>query len=71
MVLDEQGALIPSQHAHDKKVAGVVSGAGGYKPGIVLDKQQSGSHRQPIALLDKTYCKADAGVMHRSKWATC
>jgi len=26
MVLDEYGALQPSQHAYDKKVAGVISG---------------------------------------------
>jgi hypothetical protein len=60
MVLGEEGALIPSQQAYDKRVAGVVSGAGSYKPGIVLDKQQTGSNRQPIALLGKVYCKVDA-----------
>jgi hypothetical protein len=60
MVLGEEGALYPSQYAYDKRVAGVVSGAGNYKPGIVLDKQQSESNRQPIALLGKVYCKVDA-----------
>jgi len=60
MVLGEEGALFPSQRAYDKRVAGVVSGAGSYKPGIVLDKQQSEGNRQPIALLGKVYCKADA-----------
>jgi hypothetical protein len=60
MVIDETGALQQSQQAYDKKVAGVVSGAGGYKPGIVLDKQQSEQTRQPIALLGKVYCKVDA-----------
>jgi len=60
MVIDETGALQQSQKAYDKKVAGVVSGAGGYKPGIVLDKQQSQQTRQPIALLGKVYCKVDA-----------
>jgi hypothetical protein len=60
MVLGGEGALFPSQHAYDKCVAGVVSGAGDYKPGIVLDKQQSESNRQPIALLGKVYCKVDA-----------
>jgi len=38
----------------------VVSGAGSYKPGIVLDKQQTEGNRQPIALLGKVYCKVDA-----------
>jgi hypothetical protein len=60
MVIDEAGALQQSQRAYDKKVAGVVSGAGGYKPGIVLDRQQSQQTRQPIALLGKVYCKVDA-----------
>jgi hypothetical protein len=60
MVLGDEGALFPSQHAYDKRVAGVVSGAGNYKPGIVLDKQESQEKRQPIALLGKVYCKVDA-----------
>jgi hypothetical protein len=59
MVLDRQGALQPSQEAYDKKVAGVVSGAGSYKPGLVLDKRQV-PNRVPIALLGKAYCKVDA-----------
>jgi hypothetical protein len=60
MVLDQEGALEPSQHAYDKRVAGVISGAGGFKPGIVLDKQQSRANRMPIALLGKVYCNVDA-----------
>ena len=60
MVLGEEDALYPSQHAYDKRVAGVVSGAGDYKPGIVLDKQKSERNRQPIALLGKVYCKVNA-----------
>ena len=61
MVLGEEGKLEQSQKAYDKRVAGVVSGAGDYKPGIVLDKQKSSNTRQPIALLGKVYCKVDAG----------
>jgi hypothetical protein len=61
MVLGEEGALKPSEHAYDKRVAGVVSGAGGYRPGIVLDKQLAQGNRSPIALLGKVYCKLDAG----------
>ncbi len=60
MVLGDDGTLYPCQHASDKRVVGVVSGAGDYKPGIVLDKQQSARNRQPIALLGKVYCKVDA-----------
>ncbi len=60
MVLNQEGALQPSQQAYDKKVAGVISGAGDYKPGIVLDQQQSNANRLPIALIGKVYCKVDA-----------
>jgi hypothetical protein len=59
MVLGDEGKLKRSQEAYDTRVAGVVSGAGDYKPGIVLDKQQSTNIRQPIALLGKVYCKVD------------
>jgi hypothetical protein len=60
MVLGEEGALFSSLHAYDKRVAGVISGAGEYKPGIVLDKQKSDRNRQPVALLGKVFCKVDA-----------
>jgi hypothetical protein len=60
MVLGEEGTLSPSQMAYDKRVAGVISGAGDYKPGIVLDKRQSAGNRQPVALLGKVFCKIDA-----------
>jgi hypothetical protein len=53
------GTLCPSLEAYDNKVAGVISGAGEYKPGIVLDRRQGGN-RAPIALLGKVYCKVDA-----------
>lgn len=61
MVLGEEGKLEQSQKAYDKRVAGVVSGAGDYKPGIVLDKQEPSNTRKPIALLGKVFCKVDAG----------
>jgi hypothetical protein len=60
MVLDTEGKLRQSVQPYDKKVAGVISGAGDYKPGIVLDRQQSSNARMPIALMGKVYCKVDA-----------
>jgi len=60
MVVGSEGTLIASECAYDKRVAGVISGAGDYKPGIVLDKQAGQDHRQPVALLGKVFCKADA-----------
>lgn len=60
MVFDADGALSESVQAYDNCVAGVISGAGGYQPGLVLDKQDSSQNRQPIALMGKVYCKVDA-----------
>jgi hypothetical protein len=60
MVVDEAGSLQPCQSPYDKKVTGVISGAGDYKPGIILDKRASTSNRLPLALLGKVYCKVDA-----------
>jgi len=60
MVLAHDGSLCLSQQPFDKRVAGVISGAGNYKPGIVLDKQDSSDDRFPIALIGKVYCKVDA-----------
>ncbi len=60
MIVGEGGALAPSEQAYDKRVAGVISGAGNYKPGIVLDKQDESEMRKPLALVGKVYCKADA-----------
>jgi len=37
MVIDEEGALRESSRAYDKTVAGVVSGGGDYRAGIVLE----------------------------------
>ena len=63
MVLNRDGILEPSSSAYDKRVAGIVSGAGDLRPGIILDKhkEQSGvNNRIPIALMGKVNCKVDA-----------
>ncbi len=61
MVIENEGKLVPGNKAYDKRVAGIVSGAGAYQPGIVLDKQKGATNRKPIALMGKVYCKVDAG----------
>jgi hypothetical protein len=60
VVIHRDGTVRPSERAYDKKVAGVISGAGAYRPGLVLDKQESKHKRQPVALVGKVYCKVDA-----------
>lgn len=62
MVLTENGTLTQSTKAYDKKVVGVISGAGKYKPGIIMDKQNNTENRKPIAMMGKVYCKVDADV---------
>jgi hypothetical protein len=61
MVLDDRGALQSSTRAYDRRVAGVVSGAGEYRPAIVLDRRHSNRPRRAIALVGKVACKVDAG----------
>ena len=61
MVFGKDGALRPSEKPYDKRVAGVISGAGDFRPGITLDKQDSSKkNRLPLALTGKAYCKVDA-----------
>lgn len=61
MVLDDDdGSLRTSTEEYDTRVAGVVSGAGDHKPGIVLDRQSGQRDRLPIALMGKVSCKVDA-----------
>jgi hypothetical protein len=67
MVLTENGSLLSSYQEYDKKVAGIVSGASGYRPAIILGKEEQSQNRErknkdrlPIALMGKVYCKVDA-----------
>jgi hypothetical protein len=61
VVIDDEGALKESYSAYDRKVAGVISGAGDYKPGVTLDRRSPGGlGRIAVALSGKVYCKVDA-----------
>jgi hypothetical protein len=58
---DEPGKLVISRQAYDHKVAGVISGAGGVRPGVLMSQSGSmtdGDH--PVALTGRVYCWADA-----------
>lgn len=55
------GKLIVSSQSYDRRVAGIISGAGGVKPGMMMS--QSGSiadGSRPVALTGRVYCWADA-----------
>jgi hypothetical protein len=61
MTIGEGGRLRPCFEAYDRRVAGVVSGAGSYSSGIVLDSRPGQGRRAPLALTGKAYCRVDAG----------
>ena len=60
MVVDDLEKLKPCDRSYDSRVAGIVSGADAYRPGLILDRRETGSVRRPIALIGKVYCKVDA-----------
>jgi hypothetical protein len=60
VVINDERSIRPCDQAYDKRVAGVVSGAGGYKPGLVLDRRKSDRTRVTVALMGKVFCKVDA-----------
>jgi hypothetical protein len=60
MAIDDSGALVLSCREYDRRVAGVVSGAGGLRPSLFLDQKPDSGGRLPIALVGKVCCKAVA-----------
>lgn len=61
--IDERapGKLVISNKASDKKVAGVISGAGGVRPGLMMGQGgtvANGAH--PVAITGRVFVKADA-----------
>jgi hypothetical protein len=61
VVIDSGGAFKRSHKAYDKRVAGVVSGAGECRPGIILGREQPQENKLPVALVGRVYCEVDAG----------
>ena len=61
MTIDPSGSLRPAATAYDARVAGIVSGAGPYRPAIVLDRQESTDTRTALAIGGKVMCYVDAG----------
>jgi len=59
VVISDEDTVLPSRSPYDTRVAGVVSGAGHFKPGVILAERAA--KRCPLALAGRTYCKVDAG----------
>ena len=62
LVIDEghPGKLKVSTSPYDTKVAGVISGAGGIKPGVQLHQDGLDLGNTNVAIAGRVYCKADA-----------
>jgi hypothetical protein len=60
MVISNDSRLRISNQAYDRRVAGIVAGAGQYRPGIVLGRKKGEPNCLPIALMGRVYCKVDA-----------
>jgi hypothetical protein len=60
VIVDENGALRASERPYDRALAGVIAGAGSYRPGVILDSNSSDSPRAKISLAGKAFCFADA-----------
>jgi len=61
VVFDREGAIRQSTEPYNKRVAGVISGAGSYRPGVILGRDSSCSEvKAPVALIGRVYCKVDA-----------
>ena len=60
VVIGDDATLHQSTHSYDTRVAGVVTGAGDTRPGIILGRRRSSRTRMPIALAGKVTCKVDA-----------
>jgi hypothetical protein len=58
---DNPGQLIVSTKAYDRTVAGIVSGAGGVNPGMLMGHHGTvADGKHPVALTGRVYCLADA-----------
>jgi hypothetical protein len=62
MVLKDGLEIAPCEQAYDRCVAGVISGAGQYQAGVLLDRQSRDPRRHPVALLGKVCCRVDADI---------
>jgi hypothetical protein len=55
------GQLTLSTNAYDRTVAGVLSGAGGVKPGMLMGQAGTVANgKHPVALTGRVYCQVDA-----------
>lgn len=58
---EKPGQLVTSSKAYDKTVAGIISGAGGIKPGMMMGQVGTAADgKHAVALTGRVYCWMDA-----------
>jgi hypothetical protein len=64
LVIDEDhtGRLCESSEGYDRRVAGVISGAGGINPGLSLSQPGVNAGGHPVALAGRVYVKATGPI---------
>jgi hypothetical protein len=60
MVLDGVDQVRVSDSPYDRRVVGVVAGAGDYHPAVLLSYSEEVAGHRPLALVGKVFCKVDA-----------
>jgi hypothetical protein len=60
MVIGIDDTLQRCHFDYDQRVAGVLSGAGSCRPGVILGRESSQVQRLPLALAGRAFCKVDA-----------
>ena len=60
VVMGEDGSVHACDSEYATAVVGIISGAGGLRPGITLGRQASTTPSMPVALMGRVYCKVDA-----------
>lgn len=58
---ENPGKLLINKEAYDTKVAGIISGAGGVRPGMLMGQKGSvADGKYPVALTGRVFCYTDA-----------
>jgi hypothetical protein len=57
MAETEGGKIAPSEKPYDRRVVGVISGAGDLQPGMRIGSREDGSKDLPIALIGQVYVR--------------
>jgi hypothetical protein len=60
VVIDGTGRLSRCSEGYDRRVVGVVSGAGTLKPAIILGKNSGTENKALLAISGRVFCKVDA-----------